>query len=55
MFGVATVVLAAASFACALAPTFGVLVAMRAVQGVAGAAVVVAALDLLSEATGNEA
>jgi MFS family permease len=55
VFGVAIVVLAAASLACALAPTFGVLVAMRAVQGVAGAAVVCAALDLLSEATGNEA
>jgi MFS family permease len=55
VFAVAIVVLAAASFACALAPTFGVLVAMRAVQGVAGAAVVCAALDLLSEATGNEA
>ena len=40
---------------CALAPTFDVLVGMRAAQGVAGAAVVCAALDLLSEATGNEA
>ena len=55
VFAVAIVVLAGASFACAVAPIFGVLVAMRAVQGVAGAAVVCAALDLLSEATGNEA
>lgn len=55
VFAVAIVVLAAASLACALAPTFNVLVAMRAVQGVAGAAVVCAALDLLSEATGNDA
>src|SRR6478752_3069568 len=52
VFAVAIVLLAVASLACALAPTFDVLVAMRAVQGVAGAAVVCAALDLLSEATG---
>src|SRR5262245_23779667 len=45
VFGVSTVVFAAASFACALSPTFGALVGLRAVQGVAGAAVVVAALD----------
>jgi MFS family permease len=55
VFGVAIVVLAAASLGCALAPSFDFLVAMRAVQGVAGAAVVCAALDLLSEATGDEA
>jgi MFS family permease len=55
VFGVAIVVLAAASLGCAFAPTFGVLVGMRAVQGVAGAAVVCAALDLLSEATGDDA
>ena len=55
VFGVATVVLAAASLGCALAPSFGVFVALRAAQGVAGAAVVCAALDLLSEATGDEA
>ena len=41
VFGVSTVVFAVASFACALSPTFGVLVGLRAVQGVAGAAVVV--------------
>jgi MFS family permease len=55
VFAVANLVLAAASFACALAPSFDVLIAMRAAQGVAGAAVVCAALDLLSEATGDEA
>jgi MFS family permease len=55
VFAVATVVFAAASFACAFSPTFGVLVGLRAVQGVAGAAVVVAALDLLSDATGGDA
>ena len=55
VFGAATVVLAAASLACAFAPTFGVLVGMRALQGVAGAGVVCAALDLLSAATGDEA
>jgi MFS family permease len=40
---------AVASLACALAPSFAVLVGARAVQGVAGAAVVSAALDLLGE------
>src|SRR5262249_22117773 len=55
VFGVATIVFAAASLACAFSPSFGVLVALRAVQGVAGAAVVVAALDLLSEATEADA
>ena len=55
VFAAAIVALAAASFGCALAPTFDVLVGMRAAQGIAGAAVVCAALDLLSEATGNEA
>src|SRR5262245_28899861 len=55
VFGVATVIFAVASFACAFSPTFGVLVALRAVQGVAGAAVVVAALDLLSEVTSADA
>jgi len=55
VFGVSTVVFALASFSCAFSPTFGVLVALRAVQGVAGAAVVVAALDLLSEVTEGDA
>jgi MFS family permease len=55
VFGSSIVVFAVASLACAFAPTFGVLVGLRAVQGVAGAAVVCAALDLLSEATGADA
>ena len=55
VFGISIVVFAAASLACALSPSFGWLVGMRAVQGVAGAAVVCAALDLLSEATGSDA
>jgi MFS family permease len=54
VFGLGIVVFAVASLACALAPSFGVLVASRAVQGVAGAAVVVAALDLLADARGAE-
>jgi MFS family permease len=45
---------AAASLACGLAPSFGVLLASRCVQAAGGALVVTAALDLLSEATGDE-
>jgi MFS family permease len=55
VFGAGIVVFALSSLACALAPSIGFLVGMRAVQGVAGAAVVCAALDLLSEAAGDEA
>jgi MFS family permease len=40
---------AVASLACALAPSFGVLVAARAFQAAGGAAVVCASLDLLTE------
>src|SRR6059036_2968981 len=40
VFAVSTVVFAIASLACAVSPSFGVLVTLRAVQGVAGAAVV---------------
>lgn len=54
VFGLGIVVFAAASLGCALASSFGVLVAARSVQGVAGAAVVCAALDLLAEATEGE-
>ncbi|HET7857127.1 MAG TPA: MFS transporter [Gaiellaceae bacterium] len=55
VFAAGAVVFGGASLACALAPSFDVLVGARAVQGVAGAAVVCAALDLLALATGAEA
>jgi MFS family permease len=55
VFLVGTLVFAAASLVCALVPSFGVLVAGRAVQGVAGAAVVCAALRLLRVVTGADA
>jgi MFS family permease len=55
VFAAGVVVFAAASLLCAFAPSFGLLVAGRTVQGVAGAAIVCAALDLLSEATGSDA
>jgi len=55
VFGVGLAVFAGASIACAVAPSFAVLVGARAVQGVAGAALVCAALDLLSGAIGDEA
>ena len=48
VFGAGAVVFAAASLGCALASSFDMLVGARALQGVAGAAVVCAALDLLS-------
>ena len=49
-----TLVFAAASLACALAPSFGVLVGARCVQAVGGALLVCAALDLLTEIEGND-
>ena len=55
VFGLGIVVFAAASLVCALSPSFGGLVAGRAVQGVAGALVVCAALDLLRHTTGANA
>jgi len=55
VFAVGVVVFAAASLACAVAPSFGVLVAARSIQGVAGAAVVCAALDLLARTLGADA
>lgn len=55
VFGVGTVVFAVASLVCGLVPSFGVLVAGRSVQGLAGAAVVCAALALLRVVTGAEA
>jgi MFS family permease len=55
VFGAGTVVFFAASLACAFAPSIDVLIGARAAQGVAGAALVCAALDLLSEAAGDDA
>src|SRR4051812_5060144 len=48
------VVFAAATTACAVAPSLGVLIAARATQAVGGALVIVGALELLVEATGDE-
>jgi MFS family permease len=53
-FVVGTLVFAAASLACALAPSFGVLVGARCVQAVGGALLICAALDLLTEIEGND-
>jgi MFS family permease len=55
VYAIGALVFAAASLMCAFAPSFGLLVAGRTVQGVAGAAIVCAALDLLAEATGSDA
>jgi MFS family permease len=55
VFAAGTVVFAGASLACAFAPSIEVLIGARAVQGAAGAAVVCAALGLLSEAAGGDA
>jgi MFS family permease len=55
VLGIGLVVFAGASLACALAGSFGALVAARAVQGAAGAAVVCAALDRLGQVTGDDA
>jgi MFS family permease len=55
VFGAGAVVFAAASLGCAFASSFEVLVGARALQGVAGAAVVCAALDLLSNVMEAEA
>jgi MFS family permease len=54
-FAVGILVFAAASLACGLAPSFEVLLGARCVQGLGGALVVTAALDLLSGATGSDA
>ena len=54
VFTAGTLVFAAASLACALAPSFGVLVGARCVQAVGGALLVCAALDLLTEIQGSD-
>ena len=52
-FVVSMVGFAAASLACAVAPSLGVLIAARSAQGVAGAVAVAAALELLVPAAGR--
>jgi MFS family permease len=54
-FVAGTLVFAAASLACGLAPSFGVLVGARCVQAVGGALLVCAALDLLTAIEGSDA
>jgi MFS family permease len=54
-YAAGAVVFAAASLACAMAPSFGVLVAARAVQAVGGALVVCAALDVLAPTLADDA
>lgn len=54
-FTAGTLVFAAASLVCALAPSFGVLVAARSVQAVGGAVLVCAALDILTDVDGSDA
>jgi MFS family permease len=49
------VVFAAATTVCAVAQSLGVLIAARAAQAVGGALVIVGGLELLVEATGDEA
>jgi MFS family permease len=53
-FTAGTLVFAVASLACALAPSFGVLVGARCVQAIGGALLVCAALDLLTEIQGSD-
>src|SRR4029450_6403192 len=55
VFAIGILVFACASLLCAFAPTIEVLIAARAVQGMAAAAVVGASLDPLSQAAGGEA
>jgi MFS family permease len=54
VFSVGIVIFSTASLMCGFAPAFGVLIAGRTLQGVAGAAIVCAALALLSATTGSE-
>ena len=54
-FATGTLVFAAASLVCGLAPSFGVLVGARCVQALGGALLVCAALDLLTAIDGSDA
>jgi predicted MFS family arabinose efflux permease len=54
-FGGGTIVFAAASLACGLAPSFAVLLAGRGAQALGGALLVCASLDLLSEVEQSDA
>ena len=54
-YAAGTVVFAASSLVCGLAPSFGVLVGARCVQAVGGALLVCAALDLLTAIDGSDA
>jgi MFS family permease len=54
VFAVGTVIFAGASLLCGLASTFGVLIAGRSVQGIAGAAIVCSALALLAATSGSD-
>lgn len=54
-FGGGTIVFAAASLTCGLAPSFAVLLAGRGVQALGGALLVCASLDLLSEVERSDA
>lgn len=51
---VGIVVFAGASLACALAPSLGVLIGARALQGLAGAVAICAALELLPAVAGGD-
>jgi MFS family permease len=53
-FAAGVAVFAAASLACGLAPSFGVLVGARSVQAVGAALIVTSALDLLSVVRGRD-
>jgi MFS family permease len=55
VFAAGVVAFSGACLVCAFAPNIEVLIAARAFQGLAGAAVVCASLDLLSQATGGDA
>lgn len=54
-FTAGTLVFAAASLGCALAPSFGALVGARCAQALGGALLVCAALDLLGDVEGSDA